>query len=49
MVCFFCLLTWYSKDEEYVSPGGVSDVYVEYHGVEDAQHNIAGSDFEDEL
>jgi hypothetical protein len=37
------------KMEDYVSPGGVAYVYVEYHGGEDSQHNRSGSDFEKEV
>jgi hypothetical protein len=34
---------------EYIPPGDVADVFVEYHGEEDSQYNSSGSDFEDEL
>jgi hypothetical protein len=34
---------------EYIPPGDVADVFVEYHGEEDSQYISSGSDFEDEL
>ena len=34
---------------DYVSVGGVADVYVEYHGEEDSVDSSSGSDFEDEI
>jgi hypothetical protein len=37
------------KMADYVSPGGVADVYVEYHGEEDSEHSSSGSDFENEV
>jgi hypothetical protein len=33
---------------DYVSPSGVADVYVEYHGEEVVENNSSRSDFEDE-
>jgi hypothetical protein len=32
---------------EYICPGGVADVYVEYHGEEDSEDSRSGSDFEE--
>ena len=37
------------KMSEYITDGGVADVYVEYHGEEDSNDNSSGSDFEDEI
>jgi E3 ubiquitin-protein ligase DOA10 len=33
---------------EYICPGGVADVYVEYHGEEDTEDSRSGSDFEED-
>jgi hypothetical protein len=33
---------------DYVSPSGVADVYVEYHGEEVVENNNSRGDFEDE-
>ncbi|XBJ19112.1 hypothetical protein VPH35_010137 [Triticum aestivum] len=37
------------KMVDYICVGGVADVYVEYHGEEDSNDSISGSDFEDEI
>jgi hypothetical protein len=34
---------------DYICPGGVADIFVEYHGEEDTDDSSSGSDFEDEI